>query len=308
MSVAFVFPGQGSQTPGMLHRLPDHPCVRRTFEEISTELGYDVRALDSSEALRSTVCLQLGLLVAGVAAARMLEDEGIVPEAVAGLSIGAFGAAVHAHTLCLADCVRLVKQRAELMEKNSPEGYGLAAIIGLNEGQVVALIDDANSRENPVYLGNVNAPEQIVITGSWDGVQKVLNAALKSGALRAERLNVPVLSHSPLLQPVADALTQTLQSIPLHAPRMVYVANVNARAMRTPQEIARDLANNIAHGVRWFEATTVLEELGCSLFIEMPPGHVLTNLAKQSIPQVRTIAFTESSLSYIVNQSLRHLG
>jgi malonate decarboxylase epsilon subunit len=235
-----------------------------------------------------------------------LEDEGVIPIAVSGLSVGAFGAAVHARVLNLGDCVRLVRQRAELMERNSPDGYGLVAIVGLKEEQVVTLIREANTADNPVYLGNVNAPEQIVISGSWNGMQKVSTAALKAGARKAERLNVPVLSHSPLLQPVADALTETLQSIPLHSPRMVYVGNVNAREMRNAGQIARDLVSNIAHGVRWYEATTILQELGCSLFIELPPGRVLTNLAKASVPQIRSIALAESSLSYVVQQAFRH--
>jgi len=305
MSMAVLFPGQGSQTPGMLHQLPDHPAALRTIREISAELGRDVRALDSPEALRSTVSVQLALLTAGVAAARSLEEEGVTPEAVAGLSVGAFAAAVHAQVLTLADCVRLVKQRAELMEKNSPPNYGLAAIIGLTETQVVALIQQTNTPDDPVYLGNVNAPEQIVISGSSNGLEKVSTAALEAGARKAERLNVPVLSHSPLLLPVADKLTQALQNVQLHSPRMVYVSNVRARALRTAEEIAWDLANNIAHGVRWYDATTVLQELGCDLFVEMPPGHVLTNLAKQSLPQVRCIALGETSLCYIVQPLLR---
>jgi malonyl CoA-acyl carrier protein transacylase len=95
-----------------------------------------------------------------------------------------------------------------------------------------------------------------------------------------------VLSHLPLLLPVADALTQALQNIQLHSPRMVYVSNVKARVLRTAVEVASDLANKIAHGVRWYDATTVLQELGCNLFVEMPPGHVLTNLAKRAIPRL----------------------
>jgi malonate decarboxylase epsilon subunit len=303
VSIALVFPGQGSHKPGMLHRLPDHPAVLRTIEEMRAELGNDVDPLDSPEALRSTVSVQMSLLAAGVGAARALEDEGVIPEAVAGLSVGAFGAAVHAGVLNLTDCVRLVRQRAELMETSSRVGYGLVAIVGLKEDQVATLIREANTPDDPVYLGNVNAPDQIVISGSWNGMQKVSNAALKAGARKAEQLNVPVLSHSPLLQPVADALTQTLKSIPLHSPRMVYVGNVNARAMRNAGEIARDLAGNIAHGVRWYEATRVLQELGCGLFIEMPPGRVLTGLARESIPQIRSIALAESSLSYVVQQA-----
>jgi malonate decarboxylase epsilon subunit len=290
----------------MLDRLPDHPAVRQTLEEVSAELGYDVRTLDSPEALRSTVPVQLALLTAGVAAARALETEGVIPEAVAGLSVGAFGAAVHAGVLTLSDAIRLVKQRAELMEQNSPEGYGLTAIVGLKEDQVAALISEAHRPADQVYLGNVNSAEQIVISGSLTGMQKVSRAALQAGARKAERLDVAVLSHSPLLQPVADALLQTLQNIPLRPPRMAYVGNVKARSLRNPEDVAWDLANSIAHGVRWYETTIVLQELGFTLFIETPPGHVLTNLAKQSIPEVKSIALAESSLSYVVQQAARH--
>jgi malonate decarboxylase epsilon subunit len=305
MSVALLFPGQGSQTPGMLHQLPDHPAVRETLSEVSTALGYDVLTSDTSEALRSTVPVQLALLTAGVAAARALEAHGVIPEAVAGLSVGAFGAAVHAEVLTLADAVRLVKQRAELMEQHSPPGYGLTAIVGLKEDQVAALIRETDTPENPVYLSNVNSADQIVITGSFKGMEKVSSAALQAGARKAERLNVAVLSHSLLLQPIADALTQTLHNIPLHRPRMIYVGNVKGRALRNGEDITWDLANNIAHPVRWYETTIVLQELGCTLCIETPPGHVLTNLAKQSIPEVKNIALADSSLSYVVQQSSR---
>ena len=289
----------------MLDRLPDHPAVRQTLEEVRAELGYDVRTLDSPEAFRSTVPVQLALLTAGVAAARALEAEGVIPEAVAGLSVGAFGAAVHAAVLSLADAVQLVKQRAELMEQHSPEGHGLTAIVGLKEDQVVALVREANTPDDPVYVGNVNSADQIIITGSDNGRQKVADAALQAGARKAERLDVAVLSHSPLLQPVADALTRTLQTLTLRPPRMVYIGNVKARALRNAEEIAWDLANNIAHGVRWYETTIVLQELGCTLCIETPPGHVLTNLAKQSIPEVKSIALAEVSLSYLVRQATR---
>jgi malonate decarboxylase epsilon subunit len=305
MSIALLFPGQGSQTPEMLHRLPEHPAVRQTLEEVSAELGYDVRTLDSPEALRSTIPVQLALLAAGVAAARALEAEGVIPEAVAGLSVGAFAAAVHAKVLTLADGIQLVKQRAELMEQHSPEGYGLTAIVGLNEDQVTALIREADTPDNPVYLGNVNSAEQIVISGSLNGMQKVSRAALQAGARKAQRLDVAVLSHSPVLQPVADALQQTLQNIPLRPPRIAYVGNVKARPLRKTEDIAWDLANNIAHGVRWYETTIVLKELGCTLFIETPPGHVLTNLAKQSVPDAKSIALAEVSLSYVVRQATR---
>jgi malonate decarboxylase epsilon subunit len=289
----------------MLHQLPDHPAVRQTLEEASTTLGYDVLTLDTPGALRSTVSVQLALLAAGVAAARALEAEGLIPEAVAGLSVGAFGAAVHAQVLTLPDGISLVKQRAELMEQHSPPGYGLAAIVGLKEEQVVTLIREASRPEDPIFLGNVNSADQIVITGSFKGMEKVASAALNVGARKAERLDVAVLSHSPLLQPIADILTQTLHRIPLQRPRMIYVGNVRGRALRNPEDIAWDLANNIAHAVRWYETTIVLQELGCTLTIETPPGHVLTNLAKQSIPDVKSIALADTSFSYVIRQASR---
>jgi malonate decarboxylase epsilon subunit len=289
----------------MLHHLPDHPAVRQTLEEVSKELGYDVLTLDTPEALHSTVPVQLSLLTAGIAAARALEAEDVIPEAVAGLSVGAFGAAVHAQVLSLASAIRLVKQRAELMEQNSPAGYGLTAIVGLTEDRVAALIHETDTPDDPAYIANVNSAEQTVISGSLTAMEKVSRAALKAGARKVERLDVAVLSHSPLLQPIAGVLTQTLETIPLHPPRMVYIGNVNGRALRNEEAIAADLVNNIAHAVRWYETTIVLQELGCTLCIETPPGHVLTNLAKQSIPDVKSIALADTSFSYTVQQASR---
>src|SRR5258707_12221177 len=124
----------------MLDGSRDHPAARQPLDEVSAERGYDVRSLDSPEAFRSTAPVQLALLTAGVAAARAFEAEGVVPEAVAGLSVGAFGAAVHAQVLSLAAAVQLVKQRAELMDQYSPPAYDLTAIVGLKETQVVALV------------------------------------------------------------------------------------------------------------------------------------------------------------------------
>ena len=298
MSVAFLFPGQGSQVPGMLHTLPDHPAIGRTLDEVSEGLGENVLELDSTEALRSTVSVQLALLASGVGVARALIAEGVAPEAVAGMSVGAFAAAVAAGALDLDDGVRLVKQRAEGMVKLYPKGYGLAAIVGLTEKQVSTLVEAAYTEQNPVYVGNINAPRQIVIAGSDEGMDKVLEAARKSGARKAVRLNVSEPSHCPLLEPVADALRESLQAIHLQPPKMVYVSNVTGRALRSAEAISEDLASNIAHGVRWYDATTVLEELGCRLFLEMPPGHVLSELGREAFPDVRTLAVGETSVKH----------
>jgi malonate decarboxylase epsilon subunit len=298
MSVAFLFPGQGSQVPGMLHRLPDHPAIPKTLDEVSESLGADVRELDTVEALRSTVSVQLALLASSVAVARALISEGVVPLAVAGMSAGAFGGAVIAGVISLADGVRLVKQRAEMMVELYPEGYGLGAIVGLNERQVSTLVEESYSERAPVYVANINAPFQIVIAGSNEGMNKVLKAALQSGARKAVRLNVSEPSHSALLEPVADALRETILSTKLQTPKLIYVGNVTGRALRSAEAISQDLAGNIAHGVRWYDATTVLVELGCALFLEMPPGHVLSELARETFPNVRTLAVGETSLKY----------
>ena len=300
MSVAFLFPGQGSQVPGMLHNLPDHPAVARTLDEVSESLHADVRELDSAEALQSTVSVQLALLTSGVALARALFEEGVNPEAVAGLSVGAFAAAVAAGVLSLADGARLVKERAEDMVTLYPRGYGLAAIVGLTENQVSTLVEQTFTDQDPVYVGNINAPRQIVIAGSNGAMDKVLEAARKSGAREAVRLNVSEPSHCPLLQPVADALKRSLGAMHLHEPKTIYIANVTGRALRSAQAVSEDLATNIAHGVRWYDATTVLEELGCRLFLEMPPGHVLSELGREAFADVRTIAIGETSLTYAV--------
>jgi malonate decarboxylase epsilon subunit len=298
MGIAFLFPGQGSQTAGMLHALPDHPAVARTLDEISEILGEDVRELDSAEALESTVSVQVALLTSGVAVARSLNAEGIKPEAVAGLSVGAFAAAVQAGVITLSDAVHLVRQRARMMEELYPTGYGLAAIVGLTEQQVSQLVEAAHTEQDPVYVGNINSPRQIVIAGSNQGMAKVLEAARMIGARKAERLGVSVPSHCPLLEPVATALRESLGSMQLQAPGLIYVGNVTARALRTADAIAEDLASNIAHGVRWNDMARVLEELGCSLFLEMPPGHVLSELAKEIVPEARTLAMAESSLRH----------
>jgi malonate decarboxylase epsilon subunit len=282
----------------MLHELPQHPAITRTLDEVSEILASDVLQFDSANALQSTISVQLALLASGVAVARALEEEGIVAEAVAGLSVGAFGAAAYCGVISLADSVRLVRQRGEGMLALYPESYGLAAIVGLTEQQVSKLIAAAHRDIAPVYLGNINAPRQIIIAGSEEGMQSVLEAARQSGATRAERLPVSVPSHCPLLAPVVQALTQTFRTIDLHPPRMIYVGNVQARALRTPNAIAEDLANNIAHVVRWHSTTMVLEELGCRTFLEMPPGHVLTDLAKKAMPQVQSIAVSRTSFEY----------
>jgi malonate decarboxylase epsilon subunit len=300
VSIAYLFPGQGSQSTGMLHQLIDHPEVERTFAEVSSVLGSDVRGFDSEEALASTVSVQLALLTSGVATARALIEKGAEPSVVCGLSVGAFAAAVVADVLSLEDAVELVKLRAEKMVALYPTGYGLSAIIGLTESQVLSIVDGVATDQEPVFLANINAPLQTVIAGSDAGMERALEQARRQGAKKAERLQVSVPSHCLLLQPVADLLQHRFSGLRLRKPKTTYIGNVNARAMRTTEVIASDLANNIAHGVRWHDATTVARELGCNLFLEMPPGHVLSDLANDNLPGVNALAVERDVLPRVL--------
>jgi malonate decarboxylase epsilon subunit len=300
MSVAFLFPGQGSQTPGMLHHLLDHPVVARTLDEISEVLHSDVRNFDSEQCLKSDVSVQIALLAAGVAMGRALMEQGVRPASVAGLSVGAFAAAVVADVLVLPDAVELVRLRAEQMIKLYPAGFGLSAIIGLIESQVAAIVKNVSSDQTPVFVGNINAPRQIVIAGADAAMDRVLDEARGQGASKTVRLHVSVPSHCPLLQPVADLLAKRMSSVNLRVPQLTYVGNVNGRAMYTKEAIASDLANNIAHGVRWYDSTVVLQELGCNLFLEMPPGHVLSDLARENLSEVNSIAVDAAVLPRVL--------
>src|SRR5580700_9658458 len=279
--------GQGSQQLRMLHDLVRHPAVDETLSEVSAVLDLDVLTLDTPEGLQSAVSVQLAILTAGVATARVLQRRGFAPLVVAGLSVGAFSAAVAADSISLSDAVGLVRSRAEQMQQLFPVGYGLSAIVGLTEAQVAKLVDAVNTKEHPVFVGNINAPRQIVIAGSNEGMEQVLEKARSRGARKAEQLDVLVPSHCSLLQPVADSLRNQLQSISVRDPKPIYLANVDARAVRSAQGVAKDLADNIAHGVRWHDATTVACELGCELLLEVPPGHVLTDLARENLQGVQ---------------------
>ena len=155
MTIAFLFPGQGAQREGLLHQLPQHAEVTRTIHEANAVLGLEFYSLDNAESLRSTAAVQTALLIAGVATARALIAEQVHPAAVAGMSIGAFGAAVACGTLSFADALPLVRLRGELMQAAFPGGYGLAAIQGLDEVQVEAIVERTRTAELPVYISNI---------------------------------------------------------------------------------------------------------------------------------------------------------
>ncbi len=307
MTVAFLFPGQGSQSAGLLHHLPQHKEVSRTIHEASEILGPDIDNIDTAEKLHSTAAVQTVLLIAGVATARALIAEQVHPTAVAGMSIGAFAAAVTCGTLSFADALQLVRLRGELMQTAFASGYGLAAIMDLDEVQVECIVEQIRTAELPAYVSNINAPRQIVVAGSDAAIDAVIAQARQHGSRRAERLAVSVPSHCPLLQPVAARLERALAGLTLRPPVMPYMSNRGGRALYDAEAIRRDLATNVAHPVRWYDSLEVLRELGAKVFIEMVPGHVSTHLVAELFPEARAISISEHGLRYatvVAHQSI----
>ncbi|MGY2366909.1 malonate decarboxylase subunit epsilon [Pseudomonas azotoformans] len=278
MSSLLVFPGQGAQRSGMLQALPAD-----VLEHASDALGEDVRVLDSAQALASTRAVQLCLLIAGVAHARLLQH---TPDYVAGLSIGAYPAAVIAGALDFADAIRLVSLRGELMQNAYPQGYGMTAIIGPALSTVETLLAEIHSRETPVYLANINADNQTVIAGSDQAMKLVANRIKGNGI--AKRLAVSVPSHCALLEQPALALAQAF--VPLKAPRITYLSSTRARPIHNPEHLRDDLAFNMCRIVDWRGTVQSAYERGVRLQIELPPGAVLTGLSRRVFEQGTVIA------------------
>ncbi|WP_223546923.1 malonate decarboxylase subunit epsilon [Pseudomonas sp. A-B-19] len=288
MSSLLVFPGQGAQQPGMLARLP-----RETLNEASDLLGEDVTQLDSAEALQSTRAVQLCLLIAGVAASRQLA---MAPDYVAGLSIGAYPAAVVAGALGFSDALHLVSLRGELMQQAYPQGYGMTAIIGLDLAAVEGLLARVHCVEMPVYLANINADNQVVIAGSDAAMKAVAELAKGCGAGLAKRLAVSVPSHCPLLETPAQRLAEAFAKVSLQTPKIGYLSSSRARPLIKPDALRDDLAFNMCQIVDWRGTVQSAYERGVRLQIELPPGAVLTGLARRVFEQGTVIAFDGARL------------
>lgn len=291
MSSLLVFPGQGTQQPGMLHGLPAD-----TLEEASDWLGEDVLRLDSLQALQSTRAVQLCLLIAGVAASRQLMQGELTVDYVAGLSIGAYPAAVVAGALGFADALKLVSLRGELMQETYPQGYGMTAIIGLELAAVESLLGRVHSEATPVYLANINADNQCVIAGSDAAMQAVAELARKQGAGLAKRLAVSVPSHCPLLAQPAQALAEAFAQVDMRLPRLAYLSGSCARPIRSVEALRDDLAFNMCRVVDWRGTVQGAYERGVRLQIELPPGAVLTGLARRVFAQGSVMAFAGARL------------
>ena len=286
MKILFTFPGQGTQHPGMLQQLPG-----TALAEAREVLGAEVDTLDTPEALEHTRAVQLSLLIAGVAWARELQRQGVEPDIVSGLSIGAYPAAVVAGALAFDDALRLVTLRGDLMEQAYPHGYGLTAIMGLTLPQVEAI-----SEGSQTWIANLNAETQIVIAGRDEEMAKVAEKALAKGASKAKRLAVSVPSHCELLARPAEKLVQAFAGVSLSRPACAYLSGSTGRVLWQPEKIADDLAMNMARTVRWQEAVISANEREARLAIEMPPGGVLTCLTRQAAWDGETISLERSGI------------
>jgi len=296
MSSFWAFPGQGAQQAGMLHALPNSPLIDECLREASDALNEDVRALDSHEALQSTRAVQLCLLIAGVACSRLLMAQDIKPDYLAGLSIGAYPAAVIAGALSFADAVRLVALRGELMQNAYPQGYGMTALIGLDQGTVEALIQQIHGAGTPVYLANINADNQFVIAGSDDAMANVAALAKEKGAAAAKRLAVSVPSHCELLSEPAQTLADAFAQVSIQAPTLKYLSGSTARPLFTADKLRDDLAFNMCRVIDWRSTVQTAYERGARLQIELPPGTVLTGLGRKVFEQGSAVAFQGARL------------
>ncbi|MDB5733162.1 MAG: fabD [Variovorax sp.] len=302
-SFAFVFPGQGSQSVGMLDAWGDHPAVTETLKEASDALGEDVGRLireGPKEALALTTNTQPVMLVAGIAAWRAwLAEGGARPAVVAGHSLGEYSALVAADVLTLAQAAPLVRLRADAMQRAVPVGAGaMAAILGMEASKVVAGCAEVTGSFGPdsgevVEAVNFNDPMQTVIAGSKAAVEKACEALKASGAKRALPLPVSAPFHSSLMRPAAEALRDRLASLSLAAPRIPVLNNVDV-AIETEADRIRDaLVRQAAGPVRWVESVQALaafgqaapgEVPGVEAIIECGPGKVLAGMAKRIAP------------------------
>lgn len=288
---AFVFPGQGSQSVGMLDAWGDHPAVAETLREASQALGEDLGRLiheGSKEDLALTTNAQPVMLVAGVAAWRAWQAEaGPDPVVMAGHSLGEYTALVAAGALTLADAVRLVRFRAQAMQEAVPVGQGaMAAILGLNAQQVIdgcaeTLQGFGAGSSEAVEVANFNSPVQIVIAGSKAGVDRACEVLRERGAKSTVALQVSAPFHSSLMKPAADRLRQRLAAVALSTPRIPVVHNIHARADNGIEAIRTALYEQAYGPVRWVDCVLALKAQGAQSVIECGPGKVLAGLTKR---------------------------
>jgi len=301
MKIALLFPGQGAQYAGFLHALPDHAAVHETLREASELLGYDALTLDSEMVLRSTVSTQIALLIAGAAFVRFCAANEIQWIAVAGMSVGAYAAAIAAGAVEFPTALVMVRRRAELMEAAFAAGmHGMAAIDGLRPGIIKQLLQGTD-----VVIANHNSATQHVLAGERTELELLLQRSLAAGAVTAKLLPIAVASHTAVLLSAAEELLDFAHQLPFSSARIPMYSNRTARPLTTANAIREELALNMAHPVRWYDTVTALGGLGVQLLMEAPPGHTLTRLAVDTLPDVSALAVGEMRWDVLLRAARR---
>jgi [acyl-carrier-protein] S-malonyltransferase len=299
IKLAFVFPGQGSQAVGMLADYADHPVVRATIDEASEVLGQDLGDLIDNgpgDALNQTVNTQPVMLAAGLAVWRAwLAAGGRRPEVVAGHSLGEYTALVAAGALTFADALPLVRFRAQAMQEAVPTGVGaMAAILGLDDAAVVAACAEA-AQGQAVEAVNFNAPNQVVIAGHREAVERAIAAAKARGAKRGVVLPVSAPFHSSLLKPAADRLAGKLAGVHIASPSIPVLHNVDVAEHSAPDAIRTALAQQAASPVRWVETIQAFKARGVTHVVECGPGKVLSALTRRIDESLGSYALNDSA-------------
>lgn len=283
--VAFIFPGQGSQYPGMGRELAErYPGAQEVFTTADAALGFPLSRLcfeGPAEELQLTANTQPAILTVSVAVAAVLKEKGIGADYVAGHSLGEYSALVAAGALKLADAVRIVRKRGEYMQQAVPVGEGaMAALLGLKPEALEEICREA-AEGQIVSPANLNSPGQVVIAGHKAAVERAMKLAGNRGAKRCIPLNVSAPFHCALMQPAADRLAGDLGAVEFLAPSMPLVNNVDAQVVRTAEAARNGLKRQVTAPVRWEESIRRLRSEGVDVFIEVGPGKVLSGLLRQ---------------------------
>ena len=296
---AMVFPGQGSQTVGMLAELAsDYPIVQETFKQASEVLGYDLWQLvqeGPAEELNKTWQTQPALLTASVAVYRVWQQKypELKPEVMAGHSLGEYSALVCAGVLDFQDAVKLVELRGKLMQQAVPEGTGaMYAIIGLDNDAIINACKQAEQGE-VVSAVNFNSPGQVVIAGAKAAVERAAALCKEAGAKRALPLAVSVPSHCALMKPAADQLSVSLESITLKAPVVAVLNNVDVKAETDAVAIRNALVRQLYSPVRWTETVEKMAQNGVAVLVEVGPGKVLNGLTKRIVDSLQAVSVND---------------